>query len=67
MQVTIPRRTLRPAQAAQKLQIGLSSVWWKAKNDPAFPRPFKLSPRTTVFYEHELDDYLAACASHSRG
>lgn len=62
----IQYRTLRPAQAAEKLQIGLSSVWWKVKNDPAFPKPFKFSPRTTVFYEHEVDAYMAACAAKSR-
>jgi prophage regulatory protein len=67
MTVPVQPRTLRPAKAAEKLQIGLSSVWWKVKNDPTFPRPFKLSPRTTVFYEHELDEYLAACAAKSRG
>lgn len=59
-------RGLRPAQAAQKLSIGLSSLWLKAKTDPDFPRPFKLSPRTTVFYEHELNEYLSRCAAKSR-
>ena len=60
------RRTLRPAATAEKLDIGLSSLWGKCKNDPTFPKPFKLSPRTTVFYEHEIDAYLEACADRAR-
>lgn len=61
----IQRRVLRPAQAAEKLAIGLSSFWLKVKTDPLFPRPFKMGARTTVIYEHELDAYLEACATES--
>jgi prophage regulatory protein len=67
MSVSIPQgRAIRPAQASEKLGIGLSTLWLKAKNDPDFPKPFKLGPRTTIFLEHELDEYLAVCASKSR-
>lgn len=67
MPVSNPQgRVLRPAQAAAKLSIGLSTFWLKVKTDPAFPKTFRLSPRTTVIYEHQLDEYLAACASRSR-
>jgi prophage regulatory protein len=61
-----PRKGLRPAPSAQKLGMGLSTLWLKVKTEPNFPKPFKLSPRVTVFYEHELDEYLAACAAKSR-
>jgi len=64
---TIQTRGLRPAETAKKLSIGLSTLWLKAKTDPDFPKPFKLSERTTVFYEHEIDAYLAACAAKTRG
>lgn len=60
------RRAVRPTQAAAKLAIGLSTLWLKTATDPDFPRPFKTGPRTTVFYEHELDEYLALCAAKSR-
>lgn len=63
---TPQRRTLRPAPMAQKLSMGLSTMWLKAKTDPAFPKPFKLSPRITVFFEDEADQYLIACANKSR-
>ena len=63
---TVQGRTLRPSQTAEKMSIGLSSLWLKVKKDPDFPRPFKLSPRTTVFYEHELDEYMSRCAAKSR-
>ncbi len=60
------RRALRPARTAEKLDIGLSSLWLKCKSDPAFPKPFKLSARTTVFFEDEIDAYLISCATKSR-
>lgn len=63
---TSQRRTLRPAPSAQKIGMGLSTLWSKAKNDPNFPKPFKLSPRITVFFEDELDQYLTACAAKYR-
>ncbi|MCX7173404.1 MAG: AlpA family phage regulatory protein [Proteobacteria bacterium] len=63
---TIQTRGLRPAETAKKLSIGLSTLWLKVKTDSNFPKPFKISERTTVFYEHEVDAYLAACAAKSR-
>jgi len=63
---TVQIRGLRPAETAKKLSIGLSTLWLKAKTDPGFPKPFKIAGRTTVFYEHEVDAYLAACAAKSR-
>ena len=67
MSAVIPQgRAIRPAEASEKLGIGLSTLWLRAKNDPNFPKPFKLGPRTTIFFEHELDGYLAACAAKSR-
>jgi prophage regulatory protein len=59
-------RCIRPAQASEKLGIGLSTLWLKVKNEPDFPKPFKLAPRTTIFLERELDEYLVACAARSR-
>ena len=62
----IPRRTLRPPKVAEKLSIGLSTMWMRAKNDPTFPKPFKLGPRITVFFEDEIDAYLTALADQAR-
>lgn len=66
VQQSSPCRVVRPAEAATRLGIGLSTLWLKTGTDPDFPRPFKTGPRTTVFYEHELDAYLARCAARSR-
>ncbi len=56
-------RNLRPAEAAKKLSIGLSTLWLKVKTQPGFPKPYKLGPATTVFFENELDEYLVRCAA----
>jgi prophage regulatory protein len=49
------RRVLRPKQFAEKYGIGLSSFWRHVKSDPTFPRPFKLTERTTAIDEAEAD------------
>ncbi len=59
----VSNRALRPAKAAEKLGIGLSTLWAKSKTQPNFPKPVKTGPRTTIFLEQELDDYLASCAA----
>ncbi|MFS0754475.1 AlpA family phage regulatory protein [Noviherbaspirillum sp. 1P10PC] len=66
VQHTPPRKTLRIGASAKKLDIGVSTVWLKINTEPDFPRPFKLGPRTTVFFEDELDAYLERCAAKSR-
>jgi prophage regulatory protein len=64
---TLPQgKCIRPAAAAEKLSIGLSTLWLKAKKDPSFPKPFKTGPHTTVFLESEVDEYIAVCISKSR-
>lgn len=52
------KRALRVRQVADALDIGVSSVWRLAKNDPAFPKPFSLSPRVTVWAPDEIDAYV---------
>jgi prophage regulatory protein len=59
-------QALRPAAAARKLGIGLSTLWKKIKTDPAFPQPIAIAPRITVLMESELDEYLAMCAAKTR-
>ncbi|MGV0130349.1 helix-turn-helix transcriptional regulator [Burkholderia gladioli] len=64
--MSVSYKGLRPSQAAEKLGIGLSSLWAKAKSESGFPQPVKLGPATTVFIEHELDAYIAKCIAESR-
>jgi|GEM_PF-4888279 len=49
---------IRPAEAAKRLGIGLSTFWKFAKNDPDFPRLTKLG-RTTSVSAKDLDAYVA--------
>ncbi|OXJ00911.1 MULTISPECIES: helix-turn-helix transcriptional regulator [Burkholderia] len=58
---------LRPIQAAEKLGIGVSTLWLRAKREADFPKPIKLSTRVTIFVEHELDAYLQKRIAESRG
>lgn len=56
-------RALRPAAAALKLGIGVSTLWAKVKKESDFPRPIKTGPRTTIFLERDLDAWIAARAA----
>jgi len=49
---------LRAKQVAEYLSVGLSSVWAMAKNNPDFPRPLRLGPRTTVWDRDQLDTFV---------
>ena len=57
---------IRPQQAAEKLGIGLSTIWHKARKEPGFPQPIKLSAGITGFLASELDAYLEGRASEFR-
>lgn len=64
--MSVSYQSIRPRKAAQKLGIGLSSLWVRVKSEPGFPQPVKLGPATTVFMEHELDAYIEKCIQQSR-
>jgi prophage regulatory protein len=53
-------RCMRVAEVAKKLGIGKSTVWKFAAEDVSFPRQFSLSPKVTVWYEHEIDAFIAS-------
>lgn len=52
-------QVLRVPAACKKLgDIGQATLWRLSKDDPAFPKPFKLSAGVTVWDESELDAWL---------
>lgn len=51
-------RCMRVGEVAAKLGIGKSTVWKLLKADVAFPKPFSLMPKVTVWLEHELDAFI---------
>ncbi|QLB63465.1 helix-turn-helix transcriptional regulator [Paraburkholderia caribensis] len=59
-------RGLRPKQAANHIGISVASLWRYARNRDDFPRPVKLSEGVTIFFEGELNDWLAKQATRAR-
>ena len=55
-------RCIRVGEVAKKLSIGKSTVWSFTKEDVSFPQPIHLSERVTVWYEHEVDAFIASKA-----
>ena len=53
----------RIKETARHLGMGESTVWRKAKTDPDFPKPIKLSERVTAWRVADLDAYIERMAS----
>ncbi len=54
-------KILRAASVADKLDIGVSTVWKLLKVDPTFPKPVRISEYLEAqgWYEDEIEAYLA--------
>jgi prophage regulatory protein len=57
---------IRPKRTAEKCGMALPTLWRKAKDDPDFPKPIKLSESLTGFVEAEVDAYLEKKVRESR-
>jgi len=55
-----PRQAIRPKVAFAQCGFSEPTGWRWVKTDPKFPRPRKLGPNITIFFQDEIDDYLAA-------
>ena len=53
-----PRRYLRMPEVIRMTGMSKSTVWEKSKNDPAFPKPVKVSDRCTAWRSDELMTWL---------
>lgn len=49
---------IRIQRTAEILGISVPTVWRKAKTEPDFPQPVKLSANVTGFIEDEVQAYL---------
>ncbi|WP_415834094.1 helix-turn-helix transcriptional regulator [Kerstersia similis] len=49
---------LRPTQAATYCGFSVPTFWRFAKNDPTFPRTFKLGENSTAVMRADLDAWL---------
>ena len=57
---------LRAPEVARKVGSSEPTVWRRAKDDPQFPKPVKISERVTAWVEDEVDAYLAGRVAASR-
>lgn len=53
-------------RVAEKCDGGISTVWYRVKTDPEFPRPVKIHGRT-LWVEEEVDAYLRRKVAEARG
>jgi len=59
------KRALRIAGVRQKIGLSPATVYLMVKAGK-FPRPFRLGPNSTAWWEHEIDAWLEARAAESR-
>ena len=50
---------LRDALAAKKLGMARGTLWRLAKEDPDFPKPVKIGPRTTAWRIEDIRALIA--------
>ena len=53
-------RAIRLPTVCEVLSASKSSVWRWVREDPSFPKPFKLGPQLTVWDEMEVLHWLDA-------
>lgn len=65
MESVIPAgaKTESPTEVMVRLRKKKTWLWSRLKTDPTFPRPFYLSPREPLFFQHEIDAWLATQAA----
>lgn len=56
----MPRKLIRITAVADMLGINRATVYRWLEANPAFPRPFKLSPRRVLFDADEVEAFLIA-------
>jgi len=54
------KRYVRLKQILDRIPVS-KSTWWQWCKDGKAPQPIKLSVRTTVWLESEIDDFLESC------
>lgn len=57
------RRVLKLATVCDMLDASKSSIWRWLREDPSFPRPFKLGPQLTVWDAVEIEAWIAVKSS----
>jgi prophage regulatory protein len=55
-----PSRALRLPQVSELTSASRATVWRWAKNDPTFPKPFRLSAGVTCWDEGEILEWIEA-------
>jgi predicted DNA-binding transcriptional regulator AlpA len=53
-----PIRAVRMREVSNLTGFSPATVWRKVKQDPEFPRPYKLSPGVTVWDEAEILSWI---------
>jgi prophage regulatory protein len=56
-ELILSRRTIRIGPVSEKTGLAESSIW-RLVRLRQFPRPVKLSPGCTAWFEHEIDEWL---------
>ena len=59
MAPTTSRRTLRIRQVKAKTGLSEPTIWRRSASGE-FPKPIKISPGCTAWFEHEIDAWLDA-------
>jgi prophage regulatory protein len=62
---TAGKRALRASAVSDKVGLSKATVYLRVKAGD-FPKPFRLGPNSSAWWEHEVDAWLEARAAESR-
>jgi prophage regulatory protein len=54
-------KLLKAKQICEKIGFSLPTLWRKVKNDPTFPKPFKIGANSTAWDAQEIDAWIENC------
>lgn len=54
-------RLIKFSELLNRTALSRSEAFRRVRNDPNFPKPTKLGPRSTAFVEAEVDAYVHQC------
>ena len=54
-------KLLKAKQICEYCGFSLPTLWRKVKNDPTFPKPFKIGANSTAWDAEEIHEWIEIC------
>jgi predicted DNA-binding transcriptional regulator AlpA len=62
MTASMLEQLLTAKEVAAALKLSVPTVWRRAREDAAFPKPFSIGPNATRWRATDVQEFIAKCA-----